>query len=192
MVAGLEEITDGTVSIGGRDGQRPVAEGPRHRDGLPELRALPAPQRVATTSPSACGSARRRSTVVEERVAWAAKLLDLTPYLERKPKQLSGGQRQRVAMGRAIVRQPQVFLMDEPLSNLDAKLRVQMRGEIAKLQHELGTTTIYVTHDQVEAMTMGDRIAVMSGACSSRSTRRSGCTTSRRTCSSRASSARRR
>jgi multiple sugar transport system ATP-binding protein len=101
--------------------------------------------------------------VVEERVAWAAKLLDLTPYLERKPKQLSGGQRQRVAMGRAIVRQPQVFLMDEPLSNLDAKLRVQMRGEIARLQHELGTTTIYVTHDQVEAMTMGDRVAVMSG-----------------------------
>ena len=93
--------------------------------------------------------------VVEERVAWAARMLDLTPYLERRPKQLSGGQRQRVAMGRAIVREPKVFLMDEPLSNLDAKLRVQMRGEIAKLQHELGTTTIYVTHDQVEAMTMG-------------------------------------
>ena len=89
-------------------------------------------------------------------------MLDLTPYLDRKPKQLSGGQRQRVAMGRAIVREPQVFLMDEPLSNLDAKLRVQMRAEIAKLQHELGTTTIYVTHDQVEAMTMGDRVAVMS------------------------------
>ena len=88
-------------------------------------------------------------------------MLDLTPYLDRKPKQLSGGQRQRVAMGRAIVREPQVFLMDEPLSNLDAKLRVQMRAEIAKLQHELGTTTIYVTHDQVEAMTMGDRVAVM-------------------------------
>ena len=89
-------------------------------------------------------------------------MLDLTPYLERKPKELSGGQRQRVAMGRAIVRQPQVFLMDEPLSNLDAKLRVQMRADIAKLQHDLGTTTIYVTHDQVEAMTMGDRVAVMS------------------------------
>ncbi len=88
-------------------------------------------------------------------------MLDLTPYLDRKPKQLSGGQRQRVAMGRAIVRQPQVFLMDEPLSNLDAKLRVQMRADIAKLQHELETTTIYVTHDQVEAMTMGDRVAVM-------------------------------
>ena len=88
-------------------------------------------------------------------------MLDLAPYLDRKPKQLSGGQRQRVAMGRAIVRQPQVFLMDEPLSNLDAKLRVQMRADIAKLQHDLGTTTIYVTHDQVEAMTMGDRVAVM-------------------------------
>ena len=88
-------------------------------------------------------------------------MLDLTPYLDRKPKQLSGGQRQRVAMGRAIVREPKVFLMDEPLSNLDAKLRVQMRGEIARLQYELGTTTIYVTHDQVEAMTMGHRVAVM-------------------------------
>ena len=100
--------------------------------------------------------------MINDRVAWAAKLLDLTPYLDRKPKELSGGQRQRVAMGRAIVRQPQVFLMDEPLSNLDAKLRVQMRADIAKLQQDLGTTTIYVTHDQVEAMTMGDRVAVMS------------------------------
>jgi multiple sugar transport system ATP-binding protein len=100
--------------------------------------------------------------VINDRVAWAAKLLDLTPYLDRKPKELSGGQRQRVAMGRAIVRQPQVFLMDEPLSNLDAKLRVQMRADIAHLQKDLGTTTIYVTHDQVEAMTMGDRVAVMS------------------------------
>jgi multiple sugar transport system ATP-binding protein len=89
-------------------------------------------------------------------------MLDLTPYLDRRPKELSGGQRQRVAMGRAIVRQPQVFLMDEPLSNLDAKLRVQMRADIAKLQRELGVTTVYVTHDQVEAMTMGDRVAVMS------------------------------
>ena len=92
---------------------------------------------------------------------WAAQMLDLTPYLNRRPKELSGGQRQRVAMGRAIVRQPQAFLMDEPLSNLDAKLRVQMRADIAKLQRDLETTTIYVTHDQVEAMTMGDRVAVM-------------------------------
>ena len=100
--------------------------------------------------------------VINERVAWAAKLLDLAPYLDRRPKELSGGQRQRVAMGRAIVRHPQAFLMDEPLSNLDAKLRVQMRADISKLQHSLGTTTLYVTHDQVEAMTMGDRVAVMS------------------------------
>src|SRR5207248_1007424 len=100
--------------------------------------------------------------VIEERVVWAANMLDLTPYLARRPKELSGGQRQRVAMGRAIVRQPQVFLMDEPLSNLDAKLRVQMRADIAKLQRELQTTTVYVTHDQIEAMTMGDRVAVMS------------------------------
>ncbi len=95
------------------------------------------------------------------RVREAAKLLDLEQYLDRKPKALSGGQRQRVAMGRAIVRQPQVFLMDEPLSNLDAKLRVQTRTEIAALQRRLGTTTVYVTHDQVEAMTMGDRVAVL-------------------------------
>src|SRR5204862_2780343 len=98
----------------------------------------------------------------ETRVRDVAALLGLTEFLERKPGQLSGGQRQRVAMGRAIVRQPQVFLMDEPLSNLDAKLRVQMRADIAKLQRELAVTTIYVTHDQVEAMTMGDRVAVMS------------------------------
>jgi multiple sugar transport system ATP-binding protein len=100
--------------------------------------------------------------IINERVTWAAKMLDLTPYLDRRPKELSGGQRQRVAMGRAIVRQPQVFLMDEPLSNLDAKLRVQMRADIAKLQGELGVTTVYVTHDQIEAMTMGHRVAVMS------------------------------
>src|SRR5699024_9319592 len=95
------------------------------------------------------------------RVEKAAEMLDLTPYLDRKPKDLSGGQRQRVAMGRAIVREPQVFLMDEPLSNLDAKLRVQTRTQVAALQRELGVTTVYVTHDQVEAMTMGDRVAVL-------------------------------
>ena len=98
---------------------------------------------------------------IESRVNEAAKILDLEPYLDRKPKNLSGGQRQRVAMGRAIVRKPQVFLMDEPLSNLDAKLRVQTRTQIAKLQRDLGVTTVYVTHDQTEAMTMGDRIAVL-------------------------------
>jgi len=98
---------------------------------------------------------------IDRRVKEAARILDLEPFLKRKPRALSGGQRQRVAMGRAIVRQPQAFLMDEPLSNLDAKLRVQMRAEISQLQRELGVTTIYVTHDQVEAMTMGDRVAVM-------------------------------
>jgi multiple sugar transport system ATP-binding protein len=98
---------------------------------------------------------------IDRRVKDAARILDLEPFLKRKPRALSGGQRQRVAMGRAIVRQPQAFLMDEPLSNLDAKLRVQMRAEIARLQHDLGVTTIYVTHDQVEAMTMGNRVAVM-------------------------------
>src|SRR5437879_11555169 len=100
-------------------------------------------------------------TEIDRRVKEAAEMLGIGMLLDRKPKQLSGGQRQRVAMGRAIVRQPQVFLMDEPLSNLDAKLRVQMRADIAKLQRELGVTTMYVTHDQVEAMTMGDRVAVM-------------------------------
>ena len=106
-------------------------------------------------------SRRCRRTRSTARVKDAARILDLEQCLERKPRNLSGGQRQRVAMGRAIVREPQAFLMDEPLSNLDAKLRVQMRAEIAQLQHDLGVTTIYVTHDQVEAMTMGDRVAVM-------------------------------
>jgi len=105
--------------------------------------------------------ARLSKGQIRERVLDAARLLDLEPYLNRKPKDLSGGQRQRVAMGRAIVRRPQVFLMDEPLSNLDAKLRVQTRNQIARLQRRLGTTTVYVTHDQVEAMTMGDRVAVL-------------------------------
>ena len=119
----------------------------------------------------------------------AAKILDLEPYLDRKPKAMSGGQRQRVAMGRAIVRKPQVFLMDEPLSNLDAKLRVQTRTQIAKLQRDLGVTTVYVTHDQTEAMTMGDRIAVLKdGLLMQVGTPRS-CTTPRTTCSWPASSA---
>ena len=106
---------------------------------------------------------KTHKAVINERVAWAAKMLDLTPYLDRRPKELSGGQRQRVAMGRAIVRQPQVFLMDEPLSNLDAKLRVQMRADIAQAAGASSASRrVYVTHDQVEAMTMGDRVAVMS------------------------------
>ncbi len=161
MIAGLEAITDGTITIGDR-----VVNNlsPKDRDIAMVFQNYALYPHLSVADNIAFGLRLRKTPkdVVEERIAWAAKLLDLTPYLARKPKELSGGQRQRVAMGRAIVREPQVFLMDEPLSNLDAKLRVQMRAEIAKLQHELDTTTIYVTHDQVEAMTMGDRVAVMS------------------------------
>src|SRR5688572_9232358 len=160
MVAGLEEISGGTLSIGGR-----VVNGltPKERDIAMVFQNYALYPHLSVAENIAFGLRLRKTSnsVISERVAWAAKLLDLTPYLERRPKQLSGGQRQRVAMGRAIVRQPQVFLMDEPLSNLDAKLRVQMRADISKLQRDLGTTTVYVTHDQVEAMTMGDRVAVM-------------------------------
>jgi multiple sugar transport system ATP-binding protein len=161
MVAGLEDISAGTVSIGGRV----VNElSPKERDIAMVFQNYALYPHLSVGENIAFGLRLRKTdkSVINERVAWAAKLLDLTPYLDRRPKELSGGQRQRVAMGRAIVRQPQVFLMDEPLSNLDAKLRVQMRADIAHLQRELGTTTIYVTHDQVEAMTMGDRVAVMS------------------------------
>jgi multiple sugar transport system ATP-binding protein len=161
MVAGLESITDGTITIG----DRIVNDlSPKDRDIAMVFQNYALYPHLSVADNIAFGLRLRKTpkSVVDERVAWAARLLDLTPYLARKPKELSGGQRQRVAMGRAIVREPQVFLMDEPLSNLDAKLRIQMRSEIAKLQHDLGTTTIYVTHDQVEAMTMGDRVAVMS------------------------------
>ncbi len=161
MIAGLEDITDGTVRIG----ERVVNDlSPKDRDIAMVFQNYALYPHLSVADNIAFGLRLRKvpKDVVNERIAWAAKLLDLTPYLARKPRELSGGQRQRVAMGRAIVREPQVFLMDEPLSNLDAKLRVQMRAEIAKLQHDLGTTTIYVTHDQVEAMTMGDRVAVMS------------------------------
>ena len=161
MVAGLEEISDGTLSIGGR-----VVNdlNPKERDIAMVFQNYALYPHLSVAENIAFGLRLRKApkSVINERVAWAARMLDLTDYLDRRPKQLSGGQRQRVAMGRAIVRQPQVFLMDEPLSNLDAKLRVQMRADIAKLQHELETTTVYVTHDQVEAMTMGDRVAVMS------------------------------
>ncbi len=160
MVAGLEEISDGTITIGGR-----VVNdlSPKERDIAMVFQNYALYPHLSVAENIAFGLRLRKEPkeVINERVAWAGKLLDLTPYLDRRPKELSGGQRQRVAMGRAIVRQPQVFLMDEPLSNLDAKLRVQMRADIAHLQRELGTTTIYVTHDQVEAMTMGDRVAVM-------------------------------
>jgi multiple sugar transport system ATP-binding protein len=162
MVAGLEEITDGTVAIGGRI----VNDlSPKERDVAMVFQNYALYPHMSVAENIAFGLLLRKATkdVIEERVRWAANMLDLTPYLNRRPKELSGGQRQRVAMGRAIVRQPQAFLMDEPLSNLDAKLRVQMRADISKLQRDLGTTTLYVTHDQVEAMTMGDRVAVMSG-----------------------------
>jgi multiple sugar transport system ATP-binding protein len=160
MVAGLEDISDGTVSIGGRVVNDLT---PKERDIAMVFQNYALYPHLSVAENIAFGLRLRREPkqVINERVAWAAKLLDLTPYLDRKPKELSGGQRQRVAMGRAIVRHPQAFLMDEPLSNLDAKLRVQMRSDISKLQHSLGTTTLYVTHDQVEAMTMGDRVAVM-------------------------------
>jgi multiple sugar transport system ATP-binding protein len=160
MVAGLEEISAGTLSIGGRVVN---AVSPKERDIAMVFQNYALYPHLSVAENIAFGLRLRKEPkdVINERVAWAAKLLDLVPYLDRKPKELSGGQRQRVAMGRAIVRKPQVFLMDEPLSNLDAKLRVQMRADIAHLQRELQTTTVYVTHDQVEAMTMGDRVAVM-------------------------------
>jgi multiple sugar transport system ATP-binding protein len=161
MVAGLEEISDGTISIGGRVVNDLT---PKERDIAMVFQNYALYPHMSVAENIAFGL-RLRKTPKEEiqrRVEWAAKLLDLAPYLARRPKELSGGQRQRVAMGRAIVREPQAFLMDEPLSNLDAKLRVQMRADIARLQDDLETTTIYVTHDQVEAMTMGDRVAVMS------------------------------
>jgi multiple sugar transport system ATP-binding protein len=161
MVAGLEDISAGTLSIGGR-----VVNdvSPKERDIAMVFQNYALYPHLSVAENIAFGLRLRKESksVINERVAWAAKMLDLAPYLDRKPKELSGGQRQRVAMGRAIVRKPQVFLMDEPLSNLDAKLRVQMRADIAHLQKELQTTTVYVTHDQVEAMTMGDRVAVMS------------------------------
>ena len=160
MVAGLEDITAGKVSIGGRVVNDLT---PKDRDIAMVFQNYALYPHLSVADNIGFGLRLRHAPkeVVEERVTWAAKLLGLTPYLHRRPKELSGGQRQRVAMGRAIVRQPQVFLMDQPLSNLDAKLRVQMRAEIARIQHDVGVTTIYVTHDQVEAMTMGDRVAVM-------------------------------
>src|SRR5262249_10817084 len=160
MVAGLEDISGGTIAIG----DRVVTERtPKERDIAMVFENYALYPHLNVGENIAFGLRLRKTpkAEVEERVAWAAKLLGLTQYLDRRPKELSGGQRQRVAMGRAIVRQPQVFLMDEPLSNLDATLRVQMRAEIGQLQRELGTTTIYVTHDQTEAMTMGDHVAVM-------------------------------
>jgi multiple sugar transport system ATP-binding protein len=160
MVAGLEEVNTGAILIGDRD---VTTVAPKERDVAMVFQtyALYPHMTVADNMGFALRMARVSKPEIQERVRDAARILDLEDYLERKPRALSGGQRQRVAMGRAIVRKPQVFLMDEPLSNLDAQLRVQTRTQIAALQRRLGTTTIYVTHDQVEAMTMGDRVAVM-------------------------------
>jgi multiple sugar transport system ATP-binding protein len=160
MLAGLEDVNSGRVLIGDRD----VTDvQPKDRDIAMVFQnyALYPHMTVADNMGFALKIAGTPKAEIRQRVEEAAKILDLTQYLDRKPKALSGGQRQRVAMGRAIVRQPQVFLMDEPLSNLDAKLRVQTRTQIASLQRRLGVTTVYVTHDQIEALTMGDRIAVL-------------------------------
>ncbi|WP_068431713.1 ABC transporter ATP-binding protein [Piscicoccus intestinalis] len=160
MLAGLEEVNGGKIWIDDRD----VTDlSPKDRDVAMVFQnyALYPHMSVADNMGFALKIAGVDKGEIRRRVEEAAKILDLTQYLERKPKALSGGQRQRVAMGRAIVREPKVFLMDEPLSNLDAKLRVQTRTQIASLQRRLGITTVYVTHDQVEAMTMGDRVAVL-------------------------------
>ncbi len=160
MLAGLEEVNSGKIFIGDRD---VTSTPPKDRDIAMVFQnyALYPHMTVADNMAFALKMAKVSPEERKKRVADAAEILGLTEFLERKPKALSGGQRQRVAMGRAIVRSPQVFCMDEPLSNLDAKMRVQTRTDIAKLQADLGVTTVYVTHDQVEAMTMGDRVAVM-------------------------------
>jgi multiple sugar transport system ATP-binding protein len=163
MLAGLEEVDAGAVMIAGRD----VSDDPPKRRDVAMVfqnYALYPYLTVAANIAFPLRMARVPRAKRDARVREVAELLELTPYLERKPGQLSGGQRQRVAMGRAIVREPRVFLMDEPLSNLDAKLRVQMRAEIAELQGRLGITTVYVTHDQAEAMTLGHRVAVLKDA----------------------------
>jgi multiple sugar transport system ATP-binding protein len=162
MVAGLEEISDGELFIGGK---RMNDVHPKDRDIAMVFQsyALYPHMDVKTNISFGLKMRRMKKSEIEERVKHAAEVLELTDLLGRKPKELSGGQRQRVAMGRAIVRDPKVFLFDEPLSNLDAKLRVQMRAEIAKMHQRIGTTIIYVTHDQVEAMTLADRIVVMDG-----------------------------
>jgi multiple sugar transport system ATP-binding protein len=160
MLAGLERVSDGRILIGDRVVNN-VA--PQHRDIAMVFQSYALYPHMTVYDNLAFGLRNQRvdKKDIDRRVRRAADILDLDPLIKRKPKQLSGGQRQRVALGRAIVREPEAFLMDEPLSNLDAQLRVQTRAEILKLQQELETTTIYVTHDQVEAMTMGDRIAVM-------------------------------
>jgi len=160
MIAGLEDISSGELRIGG---ERVNEKAPKDRDIAMVFQsyALYPHMTVRQNIAFPLTLAKLNKAEIAEKVEATANILDLTDYLDRKPSQLSGGQRQRVAMGRAIVRNPKAFLMDEPLSNLDAKLRVQMRGEIARLQQRLGTTTVYVTHDQTEAMTLGDRVVVL-------------------------------
>ena len=162
LLAGLEAVSGGQIAIGGRE----VTElDPKDRDIAMVFQnyALYPHMTVADNMAFSLEHRGRPRAEIKERVDWAAQILGLSALLERYPRQLSGGQRQRVAMGRAIVRDPQVFLFDEPLSNLDAKLRIVMRGEIKALHRKLGTTMVYVTHDQVEAMTMADRIVVLNG-----------------------------
>jgi multiple sugar transport system ATP-binding protein len=160
MVAGLEDISDGSLIIGG---ERVNELAPRDRDIAMVFQnyALYPHMTVRENMGFALKLAKTDKGEIDRKVEEAAKILELQQHLDRKPANLSGGQRQRVAMGRAIVRDPKAFLMDEPLSNLDAKLRVQMRTQVARIQHQLGTTMLYVTHDQTEAMTLGDRVSVM-------------------------------
>ncbi|MEO9137963.1 MAG: sn-glycerol-3-phosphate ABC transporter ATP-binding protein UgpC [Jatrophihabitans sp.] len=160
MIAGLEDITEGELRIGGKVVNNMA---PKDRDIAMVFQsyALYPHMTVRENMAFALKLAKTPQKTIDEKVNSAAEVLDLTPHLDRKPANLSGGQRQRVAMGRAIVRDPSAFLMDEPLSNLDAKLRVQMRTEVSRLQRRLGTTMVYVTHDQTEAMTLGDRVAVL-------------------------------
>jgi multiple sugar transport system ATP-binding protein len=160
MIAGLEDISEGELRI---DGRVVNTLSPKERDVAMVFQnyALYPHKTVRENMGFALKIQKVKKEEIERRVREAAEILELTEHLDRKPANLSGGQRQRVAMGRAIVRDPVAFLMDEPLSNLDAKLRVEMRGEVARLQNKLGTTTVYVTHDQIEAMTLGDRVAVM-------------------------------
>src|SRR5688572_22621923 len=160
MIAGLEDITDGTLKIGD---EVVNDRAPKDRDIAMVFQnyALYPHMSVRDNMGFALKLRGAPADEINQKVEEAARILDLEPHLDRRPAQLSGGQRQRVAMGRAIVRDPKAFLMDEPLSNLDAKLRVQMRTEVSRIQQRLGTTTIYVTHDQTEAMTLGDRVAVM-------------------------------
>ncbi len=191
MIAGLEAITDGEIRI---DGQRVNDTAPKDRDIAMVFQnyALYPHMTVAENMGFALKLAKTPKSEIQQKVRQAAEVLDLVDHLDRKPGQLSGGQRQRVAMGRAIVREPKAFLMDEPLSNLDAKLRVEMRTAIARLQQNLGTTTIYVTHDQIEAVTLGDRVAVLRDGELQQFASPKSSTSGRRSCSSPASSAPRR